>query len=288
MIAAAAMVAGLVAGCSDSSEAESGPSIPSMEASAELNGKLPQAIRDAGKLNVATDATYPPMQFFDTDGKTLIGFEIDLGNALGEMLGVDMEWTNIAAASIPPGIEGGRFDLTMTSAQDVPERREVMTFVDYFKIGSSLLVEAGNPKGVADLPAMCGRALGVQAGTAQLFYLEDHAGDCPAGQSIQVRTFPTNDAAVTALRAGQVDAVFSQDNANAYVVEQASGQFEMLSDSYDPTPVGIVVKKGNPMVDVLREAMTELITTDTYSKIVEKWGLEKNVIDVVTINNGEG
>lgn len=288
MIAAAAVMAGLVAGCGNSSDTESATSIPTVESNAALNSKLPQAVRDAGRLNVVTDATYPPMQFFDTDGKTLIGFEIDMGNALGELLGVEMDWTNLAAASIPPGLQGGRFDLAMTSAQDLPERREVMTFVDYFKVGSSLLVEAGNPKDVADLTSMCGRSLGVQAGTAQLMYLEGNSVDCPAGQALQLRTFPTNDAAVTALRAGQVDAVFSQDNANAYVVKQASGQFEMIGDSYEPTPVGLVVSKGSPITDVLHEAVSELVTTDAYSKIVEKWGLENNVVDTVTINNGEG
>ncbi|MGW4332290.1 ABC transporter substrate-binding protein [Rhodococcus koreensis] len=288
MFAAAAVVAGLVAGCGSSANEDSATPTPSVEANATLNEKLPPSVRDAGKLNVATDATYPPMQFFDTDGKTMIGFEVDMGNALGELLGVKIDWTNLSAASIAPGIEGGRFDAAITSAQDLPERREVMTFVDYFKIGSSLLVQAGNPKSVADLKSMCGRTLGVQAGTAQLMYLENHDSGCPADKSIQLRTFPTNDAAVTALRAGQVDAVFSQDNANAYVVKQATGQFEMLDDSYDPTPVGIVVKKGSPLTDVLHEAMSELVTTDAYSKIVEKWGLQKNVVDQVTINNGEG
>ncbi|UTM39807.1 ABC transporter substrate-binding protein (plasmid) [Rhodococcus pyridinivorans] len=287
MIAAAVMVAGLAAGCGSSSGEDNATSIPTVETNATLNEKLPQAIRDVGKLNVATDATYPPMQFFDTDGKTMIGFEIDMGNALGDLLGVKMDWTNLSAASIPPGLEGGRFDLALTSAQDLPERREVMTFVDYFKVGSSLLIEAGNPKDVADLKSMCGRPLGVQAGTAQLMYLEDHTSDCPEGQAIQIRTFPTNDAAVTSLRAGQVDAVFSQDNANAHIVKQTSGQFEMLSDSYEPTPVGIVLKKGSPLTGVLHEAMSELVTTDTYSKIVEKWGLGNNVVDTVTINNGE-
>jgi len=282
-IAILALLAGLMSACGDDTN-EAATQLPTIQKDEALAAKLPQSVRDSGVLRVATDATSPPMQFFGPDGKTLIGFEVDMGNTLGQLLGVKVEWTNLAAASIVSGLQSNRFDVALTSAQDLPGRRETMTFVDYFTIGSNILTEAGNPNNFTDFQSLCGHRLGVQAGTAQLFGAEERQKQCPPGQPIELETFPGNDAAALALRSGRVDAVFNQDNTNTYLLSQASNQYEVLDEVYDRTLVGAVLIKDNPLIEPMADAMRVLVGTDAYDAIVDKWNLRGNVRDEVTIN----
>lgn len=256
---------------------------PVVSKDSEIADRLPQAIKDAGVLKAASDATYPPMEFLE-GGKTLAGFDIDLGNALGQVLGVKVEWTNLSAASIIPGLENGRFDLAMTAAQDTPERREFFTFVDYLDSGSDIMVTSGNPKDISGFSSLCGLKLGVQAGTTQLDDAKAASAKECADNPIDIQTFQTNDAANLALSSKRVDAVFAQSAVNAYVMSVSKGQYEVVSDAYNPALIGVVMPKDSELVEAVQAAMQKLIDDGTYDEIVEKWGLESSSVDKATIN----
>jgi len=275
------------AACGDGGSSEGADTVPTATVDTTLSDKLPSAIKDAGVIKMATDATYPPMEFFDTDGKTFIGFDIDLGDAIGQVLGVDVEWNNLSAASILPALDSGRFDVALTAAQDLPERREIMSFVDYFKVGSNLIVKAGNPSDLSDFASLCGHKLGVQAGTAQLEDAKARQKDCDSSEPIELQTFQTNDAANLALNSGRVDAVYAQTIVNAYVMSQAGGQYEVLEAAYNESLVGAVFSKDSELVEAVQGAVQKLIDDGTYDDIVKKWGLESGAVEEATINGGE-
>lgn len=257
--------------------------VPEVSKDAKLAELLPEAIKDAGVIKAATDATYPPMEFLQ-GGKDLTGFDIDLGNALGELLGVKIEWTNLSAASIIPGLENGRFDLAMTAAQDTPERQEFFTFVDYLNSGSDIMVTKGNPKEISDFTSLCGLKLGVQAGTTQLDDAKAASEKECADKPIDVQTFQTNDAANLALNSKRVDAVFAQSPVNAYVMSVSKGQYEVVSDIYNPALIGVCMPKDSELVEAVQAGMQKLIDDGTYDTIVEKWGLESSGVDKATLN----
>ena len=71
---------------------------------------LPDAIKSAGTVRVASGVSFPPMEFFDTDNKTVIGFDADLGAALGQVLGVKFEFQNTNFDGIIGGLNAGRYD----------------------------------------------------------------------------------------------------------------------------------------------------------------------------------
>ena len=68
------------------------PSAPAASADSGLAAKVPAALRDKGVITVGTDATYAPSEFLDEDGKTVIGFDVDLFNAVAAKLGLKTEW----------------------------------------------------------------------------------------------------------------------------------------------------------------------------------------------------
>ena len=82
-----------------------------------LAAKLPEKIKSAGKIIVATDASYAPNEFFKEDGTTLQGMDVDLGKAIGEVLGVEVEFENATFDEIIPAL-GTRYDIGMSSFTD--------------------------------------------------------------------------------------------------------------------------------------------------------------------------
>ena len=91
---------------------------------------LPQKYRDAGVINLVTDAKYPPFQYIDDAGK-MVGFEVDLWDAIAERLNVKVEVTSVAFDSMIPGVQSGRWDISMEGITDNAERQAVVRFVDY-------------------------------------------------------------------------------------------------------------------------------------------------------------
>jgi polar amino acid transport system substrate-binding protein len=290
-LTASILACGALVACGGSSTGDpSSSEIPEAQADQALNAKLPPSIRDAGVLTVPLDATYPPMEYFDTDGKTIIGFDLDIGRAVAQVLGVDIEFTNLAFPSILTSLQGDRFDMTITAISDIPERRDVVTFVDYFSTGSNVLVPKGNPNSIGDFTTLCGRPVGVQAGTTQLIDAEKRQADCVnAGKpKLDLSTFQTNDAANLALSSGRVDAVYAQSVVNAYVMTQAPSKYEVVGEELNKTPVGIaIVKDKTQLIEAVQGAVQKIIDDGTYAKILEKWNLESGAIPTATINGGQ-
>src|SRR6201999_4310219 len=163
---AAGAIALAVAGCGSSSNSSSSSgstaatstpatSTPASTAtsSAAIAG-VPAAIKSKGTLTVAADATYAPDEFIDKDGKTVIGMDADLAQALGKALGLKVNVENPSFDGIIPGLASGKYDLGMSSFTDTKEREKTVDFVTYFLAGTSFYEKAsGGPaiKTLADL-----------------------------------------------------------------------------------------------------------------------------------------
>lgn len=277
----AACSSGGTTGGNGTSASGSVSSAPTSAVDATLVAKLPAAIKSAGAVKIASDATYPPMEF--QNAGQLTGFDIDLGNAIAQLLGVKVTWTNLSAAAIIPGLSNGRFDAAITAAQDLPSRRPFFTFVDYLNAGSDLMVASGNPKNISDFTSLCGLKLGVQAGTAQLLDAKKQQSACGSNQ-ISIQTFQTNDQANLALSSGRVDAVYAQSVVNAYVLKTASGKYQVVGRSYDATPVGVVLPKGSALLAAVQGAVEKLLSNGTYSALIQKWNLQTSAVEKVTVN----
>ena len=111
-IVSAAVASLLLSACGSSSlsggDASAAPTT-SVSADADLNAKLPEKIRSAGKIMIGTDASYAPNQF--TEGDKIVGSEVDLFTAVAKKLGVEAEFQNAPFASIIPGVTSAKYDL---------------------------------------------------------------------------------------------------------------------------------------------------------------------------------
>jgi polar amino acid transport system substrate-binding protein len=237
-------------------------------------------------LKVATDATFPPFEYLGADNRSMQGFDIDLGNALGEKLGTRVQFAQLSFDGLIPALRGGRFDLIMAGMADLPERQKQVDFVNYFRSGLGILVKKGNPEGIASLEDLCGKTVAVQKGTAQVDLVTKQNGQCD--RKIQIRTFPAETDAQLQVRTGRATADVTDYPVAIYTAKTAGGgdQYEVANTpQYDTTLYGVAVAKGNAELrDRVKGGLEQLIGDGTYKRLLDKWGLGNLAIDKVTIN----
>jgi polar amino acid transport system substrate-binding protein len=263
------------------------PVLTKDETSAAL---LPDAVRTAGKVRVASGVSFPPMEFFDTDNKTVLGFDADLGAALGQVLGVTFEFQNTNFDGIIGGLNAGRYDLSLTSMIDKLSRQGTVDFVDYLNSGVTFMVAKGNPKGLKDKVSLCGGKVAVEKSATGDLTADDISKECAtAGKpAVAKLPFPDQASAVQALQSGRADAVLALDLTLAYNVKQAPDAFEIASKPFGTLPVGIPVPKNNPKLrDAVRAALKKVIESGTYDALLAKWNLTDQALKDAPVNQGK-
>ena len=130
------------------------------------------AIKQSGTIKIATEGAFPPFNFFK--GKTLTGFEVDLGTAIGKGLGLKVEWVTQPFDNLLIGLNQDRYDFVIASHGVTPERQKAVDFANpHYCTGGAIVSKVGGPKTVADLK---GRSVAVQVGTTYLENVQKVSG----------------------------------------------------------------------------------------------------------------
>lgn len=287
--AAAAAAVLLLSGCVDNTtggdEPTTGSSAPTIAVDEAAAALLPAEIADSGKLVVGTDAAYPPNEYKDADGNP-IGWDVDLVEALGAKLGLEVEYEIASFDKIIPSITGGTMDMGMSSFTDNAERQEQVDFVDYYSAGILWAAPAGK---TVDPDDACGLKVAVQATTYE------HTDELPAKSqactdagkpAIEITPFDTQDAAANAVVLGQADAMSADSPVTGYAIAQTDGKLEAAGDVFDSAPYGFPVEKGSELAAAIQAAMQSLIDDGTYGDILAEWGVESGAVDTIEINAG--
>ena len=293
---AALMAAGAMAltacggdsGSNSSSPAPSG-SAPAVTADDALAAKVPAAVKDSGTLLFGTDASYAPSEFLAEDGKTITGFDVDLGNAIAAKLGLQGKWENASFDSLIVGVENGKFNASMSSFTVNPEREKQVNMITYFNAGTAWAVQTGNPSGISADDA-CGKTVAVQKATVQVDDIEARNADCKsAGKpEISIQQYGLQSEATTAVVSGKADAMLADSPVVAYAIQQ-SGKLEQLGDVYDAAPYGIVVPKDETdFASAIQGAVDALIQDGTYGAILDQWGVSNGAIESSEVNPSTG
>jgi polar amino acid transport system substrate-binding protein len=276
-------------GCSGAGSAPTvEPSAPALSADPSLRALLPDDVRAAGRLVIATDPSYPPASSYAADGRTIVGFEPDLGAAVGELLGIEVEFRAAPFDGLIDEVDGHRFDAVMSAMTYTPERQEAVDFVTYFEAGTSILVQRGNPFAIHGLADLCGRAVAVEQGTIQVDLLERTSTAHCTGVPIRVETYPSNDDALLELRTGRAAAVLNDYPPAVYTTtaQRTRASFQLVSDvQYEPGLYGIAVAKDRPELrDALAAALAALVENGHYATVLGTWDVTSGAVDTVTVN----
>jgi polar amino acid transport system substrate-binding protein len=273
----------VAAGCSNQG---SGPScVPAVKPAKvdEIANLLPDKVKQAGKLVVGVDATYQPNEFKDKDGN-VIGFDVDLLNSVASVLGVTLDCRVSAFDKIIPSIQGGAYDMGMSSFTDNKEREKQVDFVDYFQAGTQWARRQGES---IDPNNACGKKVAVQTGTVQdteELPAKNEACKQKGLPAINVIKFEGQDAATNAVMLGQADAMTADYPVTAYAIKNSGGKLEAAGGLSDSAPYGWAVAKGSPLAQALLKALEHVMQAGEYKTILAKWGVESGAIDKPAIN----
>ncbi|BBZ33811.1 ABC transporter substrate-binding protein [Mycolicibacterium confluentis] len=284
IVAAASVFA--LSGCASGGESSS-ESATSEAGSAtkvdDIANTVPEDIKASGKLVVGVNIPYKPNEFKDESGK-IVGFDVDLMNAIAATLGLTPEYREADFAKIIPSIQGGTYNVGMSSFTDTKERENTVDFVTYFSAGTQWAQRPGTP---IDPNDACGKRVAVQATTYQeTDELPAKSKACTdAGKpAINIVPFDGQDAATNAVILGQTDAMSADSPVTAYAIKETNGKLEAAGEVFDAAPYGWPVAKGSALAAALQKALEHLIENGEYKAIATKWGVEEGMIDKPVIN----
>ncbi|WOQ18225.1 ABC transporter substrate-binding protein [Raineyella sp. W15-4] len=294
-LTAVVLAAGLAAcGNGGAAAGGAGPATASpagVNTAAPLYAKLPQAVKDKGSIQVGTDAAYAPMEYYDTDGKTVIGFDKDLGDLLGAKLGVPFVYNNSTFDGLITQINSKRFDVAITAMSDTPERQQEVDFVDYYLSGSVMIVKAGNPHGLKSVDDLCGQTIALQRGTVQDDYVtNDLDTKCQqAGKGkVNVLAFDHESEAMLQIQQDRAVAGLQDYPVAVYSAKQSAGKYETVGDQVTAAPLGIAVSKQDTQLrDALQEALQSAIDDGSYAKLLDTYGTPQSAVQQASINSGK-
>jgi polar amino acid transport system substrate-binding protein len=245
-------------------------------------------------LRVGSDIEYAPIEFYRENSQEPQGLDVDLAQALGGKLGMTVTFINDTDfAGIIGALRVGRFDIVMSAMNDTTERRgKGVEFIDYFRAGSSILVQKGNPKQIKGLDDLCGATVAVQKGTTQdTDILTPHEAQCrAAGRALTVLRFEKDVDALQQVKNGRAMANLEDFPVAAYNAATSGGgaDFDALPQQVGDVGVyGIAVPTDNSALrDKLRDALRAIIDDGTYDRILTRWNVSAGALKTAAVNGG--
>lgn len=261
-------------------------------ASGELFDLLPERVKASKTLTLATTAQFPVCQYYEEQGGPMIGFEVDLWDAIADKLGVSLNIIDTAFDGLIPGVQSGRYDLAMECISDRAEREEVVTFVDiYYGTAAIYVLEATATSGkiTEDPLTVCGLSSAAVTGTNYVQQLDEvFSSNCRANgrDPVEVFEFPDNAAVMNSLYAGRVDFIISDVSSGSYILQKAPQKLAVIESPLWPKVYqGIVINKADTVLQEAVLAAAKAIVADgTYGAIMEKWSIHASSLEEPGIN----
>lgn len=218
-------------------------------------------------IKVATDATWPPMEYVNAE-KEIVGFDIDLLTLAAEEGGFKVEFQNTAWDGIFAGLANGEYDAVISSVTITEERQKTMDFsIPYINAGQVLIVESSTA-GVKVLADLEGKSVGAQIGTTGAFEVEKVAG-------VALKTYDELGLAIEDLVNGRIAGVVADTPIAAdYVLqnENYSGRLVIVGEPFTEEFYGVAVKKGNSEVlDKINAGLKKVLDAGKDKALQTKW-----------------
>lgn len=285
VVAAAAALASVatLAGCGSGTDTT--PEATGAEA--PLFDQLPQAYQDSKVIKVGSDIAYAPMEYYDTDGTTVLGFDKELTDALSEQLGVTFQWNNASFDGLITQLASKKIDVVISGMSDTAERQAKVDFVDYYQAGAMILVQKGNPEGIQSLEDLCGKTIAVQRATTQEGYAREQSEKC--SDPIDILSFDRETEAMLQVKNGRAVAGMQDYPVATYNARTSGGgnDFEVVGEQIQAGPLGIAVAKDNTgLSDAIQKALQAIIDDGSYAELIDEYQTPLGAIDSATVNAG--
>lgn len=221
-------------------------------------------IRAAGVLRVGTEGTYSPFSYHDPATGQLAGYDIDVARAVGEKLGVPVEFVETPWDSIFAALEANRFDVVANQVTITPERQAKYDLSQPYSVGEGVIVTRADNDSIKSLADLKGKttAQSITSNWAQV------ARD--AGATVQsVEGFAQ---AITLLNQGRIDATVNDSIAvYAYLAETGDTSVKIAAQTGEKSDQGFAARKNSGLLPELNGALQDLRGNGTLAKISQKY-----------------
>ena len=225
------------------------------------------------KVRVGVEGAYPPFSEVTADGK-LVGFDIDIANALCEEMKVECELITQDWDGIIPALQARKYDAIIASMSITPERKEKVDFTNkYYNTPAKFVRKKGSGIEITK-ESMTGKAVGVQRATIHDNFVTEVYGD-----AVEVKRYGTQDEAYLDMVAGRVDLLLADSVAmlGGFLETEQGKDFEFVGPDFsDPKyfgeGAGIAVRKGEEdLLNMLNQAIDTIRANGKYKAIQDKY-----------------
>lgn len=219
-------------------------------------------IKKDGKIIVATEGQFAPFNFFQ--GSKLTGFEVDIADALVAKMGLKAEWKALSFDALLAGLRQDRWDMVIASHGITEERAKAVSFADpHYCSGGIIVSKDGSIKTAADLKD---KTVSVQIGTTYFENVKKVAA------VKEVKTFPQDSDARSALASGRVDAWVTDRFVAKSSLEANPGLGLKMGDFLFVERIASAVAKGNTSLAAeINKALAAIQADGSYATISKKW-----------------
>lgn len=216
--------------------------------------------------DVATDNNFVPFEFIDLETNELIGFDIELMEAIADEVGFEVVFHQMDFTGALSGIEQGSYDAAINGMTITEERKENIDFSDpYYESGLILAVAEDNEtiESIDDLNES--HTVSTRLSSTSQTYLEENTDAASDA-------YPEITEAYQALLTGHVDAaLYDMPNVQYFMQQQGEGSMKIVGDMLTGEEYGIAFPKGSDLVEDVNEALSTLMENGTYGDIYEEY-----------------
>lgn len=224
-----------------------------------------------GKLMIGMEIGYPPFEYYDDDGKTPIGFDVELGKAIAARLGLEAEFIDTAWDGIFAGLNTERYDVVMSAATITEDRKANFYFSEpYIGNGQAVIVRKDSKLNIKEFSDIAGLKVGYQAETTSDFYTKKQA----TAQNFKYNenSYDKVMNAYDDLKLNRLDLVVSDSLVAVSYLAPANSEFKQVWAGTPDEYFGICMKKGNSVLQekinkVLEEMKADGSLKEIYIKI---------------------
>lgn len=224
-----------------------------------------EKIKEKGELVVGFCAQYPPFEFKSETGE-LQGFDVDLANAIGRELGINVKFKDGEWQGLIAGMKKGDYDVLITCMGKTAKRMEMVNFSDAYVDLTEVIVvrkEENKIQGKADLK---NKVVGAQMASSS-----ERALDGMADLVGEIKRFNYTTEAFLDLKFKRIDALVS-GVAYAVVQIKKDPSFKIVGSPVSATPIGIALPKGSDaLTSKIDTALARIKANGTHTKIYDRW-----------------
>lgn len=223
------------------------------------------------KYVAGLEATFAP---FDTtnDKGEIVGFDVDLLNAIAKDQGFEVEWKSLGFDGLIPALQSDNLDIVASGMWAKESRKKKADFSDsYYKSGLVLAVkEDSNIKDVNSLSKDA--VVGAQIGTSGAEYAQKLAD---AGKIAEAKIYDKVTDAIMDLQNGTIVGLINDKPVTQEYISKNEGKIKIVGKNLTEEDFGIAVKKGNKeLLDKINAGLKNLKENGEYDKLLEKWRLK--------------